>query len=254
MNNLPEFFLSDYSKLLDDLKNEGYSFKLITEKDLSVKSVYLRHDIDYHIGGWIEMPNIEHDKGIKSTYYIMLSDYNILNDKGMRVISALVSMNHEIGLHYDVTKFPRKIERAQAMLKLQLNILSELTGKPVKTAVSHLPSIFEDFIILPDNIVNPFSEDYLKDMSYISDSARGWRDLNLLKCFTKEAPHQLVLATHPENWLDGRIKNRTEYLETITIPNRQKEDGDIKWAMRWADILHNHIGGKAHDERIRCSK
>lgn len=243
---LPKFDMRDYVDLLISLKIEGYIFKKIIEKDVTGKHIYLRHDIDYFLWPAETVAFIERELNIFSTFYILISTYDILSYKNRKLISDISNMGHEIGLHYDMSKYPSEDEKCVKQFKFECEIIEQITQKPVKTATCHLPhkkntNIFDSITI------NPFSVNYLKDMAYISDSARAWRDKTILSCFMNDPPKQIVFNMHPETWLDSSVKNRISYLYQYILPEIKKESGEL--CKKWLDIFYKHDGGKLHDER-----
>lgn len=250
MQALPNFSLSDYHKMLVSLKKSGYSFGLITNKTPDKKTVYLRHDLDYFPYEAYEMSKIEQECFIVSTYYILLNDYNITTRTVIEFLRSLIRKGNEIGLHYDLSQYPKAKKSKFKFLHKELKILESVVGRKIVTGCSHAPSLRRRNFTFCNDIVNPVSRDFLKDVVYISDSSRAWRDESLLKCFEKNGPRQVLLSIHPGSWLNGNETDRIKYFRETVVRKRKQFYSDEEWESRWIEIHKNHEGAKIHDERI----
>ncbi len=250
MQTLPNFSLSDYHKMLIAFKMSGYSFGLITNKTPDRKTVYLRHDLDYFPYEAYEMSKIEQLSRVCSTYYILLNDYNITSRANIDFLRSLVRKGNEIGLHYDLRQYPKAKRSKIRFLHRELQILESVVGRKITTGCSHAPSLRKRNFTFCNDIINPMSKSFLKDVVYISDSSRAWRDESLLECFHKDGPHQVLLGIHPGSWLNGDETDRIEYLKSTVFRKRKQFYSDKEWESRWIQIHQNHEGAKMHDERV----
>lgn len=226
MNKLPNFSISSYKELLLELKNT-YQFQKVSKINNEVKStVFLRHDIDFFLNNWDDIPIIENELEIAATYYICLSQhYNIFEKRNSTFLKKLISLGHEIGLHYDLTSYPIDKDKAQNKLDLEIQLLSEVVEKEVLTIVMHQPFLGnEDYFIESEKYVNPMNPKYNK--VYISDSCRAWRDNKLKNYVNGIFEENLLLTLHPELWLKGEIIDRIKYLEKVVFPNAIQPQND----------------------------
>lgn len=238
---LPEFSFDSYKNLLVDLLSH-FTPKLIKEfTGKENKTLFIRHDIDFFVGGWEKIPVIENQLGIKTTYYFLLDDYNLITNKNYKYIKKYILENgHDVGLHIDFSKIidTNYVEKSIKILETFLDI-------QIKTITIHRPNKNKETDIL-NRYINPFSSLFLNNVEYISESARGWRNLNILNY---KRYNNLILATHPENWLNCNILDRLEYFYSVMVPNRIFYHGDVhQWKSQWFYNLSNHIGGKLYDE------
>ena len=248
---LPVFDLGEYGMMLDRLRDAGYQFHLVTDMvlDISGQIGYLRHDLDAHIPGVDEMAMIEAERQIKATYYVALTlHYNPLYPENQRILKRIQDMGHEIGLHYDVSTYPRDSGEARKHLDWEANVLGTILGKPIRTICMHNPHKGEpDPFVELDEYVHPLDPRLNKDLIYVSDSCRAWRDESLLSCFSANAPKRLLLNTHPDSWLDGTLCDRIEYHDCVLRPNGLRQHEEYFDSMR--DIWVNHVAPKLHDAR-----
>jgi hypothetical protein len=254
MNKLPNFAISDYKKLLTALKLRVYVFfpvSKLREKTNSL-TAYLRHDIDFFLDGWEDIPNLEADMRIRATYFVPLTQrFNVFEKKNRHKLKVLTELGHEIGLHYDLSTYPAERKRAREYLEFEIAVLEELIGGKIKTICMHRPYKRDDdpFREL-DEYVHPHDPRYQEDLLYISDSCRAWRDENLLTCFGPNPPRRLLLNTHPELWLDGTIVDRITYLDEVLIENGTRQHREyVNKCVR--QVWLNHPAPRLHDKRER---
>lgn len=222
-HNMYSFDIDSYVFLLKNFEQNGYTYNLLSslleKKNLS-KIMYLRHDIDVHPIFAMEMAKQEYDMNIGATYFILLnSHYNVLYHENIRIIKEISKMGHEIGLHYDLSTYPSIFDLAYKQLHREVDILSDIVEKQVQCITTHEPSyvVYDSFKELIE-FIHPHSERFSKDMVYVSESRRKWRDDTLKQCFTKDAPKRVMFATHPYAWLCGKIYDNVEYLNKVIIP------------------------------------
>lgn len=215
---MPDFTLRAYGRLLKRLQAAGYAFRRV--RDLapsSTKVLYLRHDIDFFLSPAVAMAEAEAAVGACATYYVLLTGpYNCLHPDNRRALRRIVSMGHEIGLHYDLETYA---SRPSAQLRREADLLSQLAGRPVVSITPHNPSQQNrDPVLRVPGFINPYAPHHLRGFKYVSDSCRIWRDDALLQCLGPEGPACVMLLTHPELWMDGSITDNLAYLEKSIKP------------------------------------
>ena len=248
MKKLPEFNLFDYESLLISLSRQ-YEFRLI--KDFKViddkPTVFLRHDVDFHLFDITNLSKIEFDLGIKSTYYILLtSQYNIFERENLMVLKTIVEQGHDIGLHYDLMEYPvNNFEKSLSRLNFEIDILNRILDINISTIVMHQPHTgMEDIFKKNSNYIHPHNDFFKNEVEYISDSCRAWRNENLLNCFSDIHPQNVQLNLHPEIWL-GDQKNRIDFLNNTLLTNltspilKMKEYISTIWTRHEATSLHD---------------
>jgi hypothetical protein len=223
MNTLPSFTIVDYGRLLNAIVDRGCSLEPVASMAGGKKPcVYLRHDVDFSVAHAIGMAEAENRLGVRSTYYILLTGpYNVFQESSSKAIRRLVELGHEIGLHYDLKRYPRSQEEAAGRLRKEIEILEFVAGARVGTIVMHEPFLDnrDIFLDLP-GLINPsFYNRNDPGMIYISDSCRAWRDGGLLAFVRGESSgNRLHLNIHPESWLAETKMHRIRYLDRILTP------------------------------------
>ena len=249
---LPGFSIEDYVSLIHELRQVGYQFVPVSQlaAPIAGKVAYLRHDIDLHLTQVDIVARAEAECDVIATYYVLLTQhFNLFYPENRRTLRAIQALGHEIGLHYDLQTYPSDPKEAQDHLAWEADLLSQITGVPVNTIAMHQPFTgqadpFRQLIVY----INAQYPCYTRDVTYISDSCRAWRDETLLTCFGSNPPRRLMLNTHPELWLDGTVDDRMTYLEDVVMRNGVQPHRDFfDQAVRrvWVE----HIGPRLHDER-----
>ena len=96
---MKDFTLKKYTKLLNVLQRRGYfifSFEQFV-KNPKNKIIVLRHDVDRLPDNSLKTARIEHDLGIKGTYYFRA----VSESYDENIIKQIVDLGHEIGYHYE---------------------------------------------------------------------------------------------------------------------------------------------------------
>lgn len=222
LHRLPEFSLDAYRTLLEALLESGFSPRLIADmpEPASGRTLYLRHDVDFHVYRQDEMASIDAECGIASTFFVQVSGhYNPALPENRAVLETILDLGHDIGLHYDLRTYPSDPARAREQLDAEAAYLARLTGAPVRAITLHEPSAQnEDWFRSVDGYVNPHDPRWGDGLAYISDSCRAWRDERLLQALGPDGRSRLMLTLHAELWLAPEIEDRLEYLRKVSAP------------------------------------
>ena len=250
MNSLPLFSLGAYRNLLERLKECDYPLLPVSSvAETSVgRAVFLRHDVDFSLEWVLPMAELEADMGIKATYYVLLNGPYTIEGQGQQHLKHLSALGHELGLHYDMREYPESKEAQRSQLEAEIRKLSELSGCPVNTITMHEPHRGHGDPFREDRWIHPHDETWFNNLTYISDSCRGWRDSELLHFLEPEGPDRLLLLTHPELWMDGNIADRMEYLTQVLIP-RTPTEALPYFQDEVPSIWKKHVGALSHDLR-----
>jgi hypothetical protein len=178
-------------------RNEGYTFKDLNE-DKKGKSIWMVHDCDLFLENALEMALIEAKNDITSTYFIRLGSrsYNVFSKYYSNIVKEIISLGHEIGLHYERIITSDSIEKD---INRQTDLFKSIFNKKLVNFNIHEPVREKIDIgkILPE-INRCYNSDYFKNVKYISDSGARWRE----GCFSNHInKHEKILvSTHPTWW------------------------------------------------------
>jgi hypothetical protein len=173
----------------------------------------LRHDVDYDPAPALRLARLEADRGFRATYFLLLNSvyYNLLGPEHAAFPRQLVEMGHEVGLHYDLdflAAFPRGTW--DEWLDTQASLMGRLSGTPVATIALHQPGLQgPDPFKGRTRFRNAYDDNFFRDMAYVSDSCRAWRDAAWEMLASGRIPPRLQLALHPLNWsVEDRDRRR----------------------------------------------
>ena len=255
MPRMPDFTTEDHQLLLSSLRDVGYRILPASRlADRLFPTVYLRHDIDLSPVLCLPIARSEAAASIAATYYVLLSaHYNPASRTNEDALRELVSLGHNIGLHYDVLRYPDDSAAAERRLLEECDRLALITGSSVTTVSLHQPSLSgRDPFLTSDTMVHPHDPRLTRDVPYISDSCRAFRDESLLEFLLPGAPERmpyLQLLTHPEVWIGPGAMDRLTFLERVLTPaalsdSRSYFDDEVR------AIWSAHSGAAAHDARV----
>ncbi len=203
------FSYDGYIKLISEFKQEGYSFIYFTEESESIKQIILRHDIDNSIESALRLARIEHELGVKSTYFVLLGTdfYNPFSLSSKEMMKEIINLGHSIGLHFDCRNY--RLEGKDGLLeniRKELGILSNIIDMPVNVVSFHRPIKEYIGISLADDIISTYEKRYFYDFKYISDSRMKWHD-NPFEAI-RQGMEKIQLLTHAVWYGDAEASPR----------------------------------------------
>lgn len=212
MNTPFVFSEATFTQLLLTLKQAKYYFAKFEDVSVAASKTYkhvclLRHDVDVSMDFALDMARIEAAHGVRSTYFVMLRSpvYNLMSRHGTKVLEELISLGHEIGLHFDVSAALGTGKSLPDQIELELRFLSELSGCRVNAFSFHQPSdvAIRMQVCLP-GVINTYHSKQLQGYYYISDSNRTWRDVDPFELIEREEPLVHILL-HPVWWMCSHL-------------------------------------------------
>jgi len=216
-----KFSYKSYLDMLARLEDKGYEFANYHNWNDFEKTVILRHDVDNNLKKAATFSDYER-KYIKNggVYFILVSTnfYNIHSKESRKCIETIIRNGGMIGLHFDETQYYiRSEDELKEYVYKEAEILSGLTGVKVDAVSMHRPS--EKFLsgnIEFEGIINTYGGAYFKDMKYLSDSRRHWRE-NVDKIIGQETYQRLHILTHPIWYREGAEMNLRQLLEEMVL-------------------------------------
>lgn len=245
--HLTDFTLYQYRHLLESLLQQGYQFltfeqyceqkssphRPIASSPDSPKYILLRHDVDLKAANSLATAQIEHELGIRATYYFRVVPQSNQPD----IIRAIAALGHEIGYHYeDMALMQGDTEKAYAHFQQQLTYFRQFY--PVRTICMHgAPTsqwdgkeLWKHYDYRDLGIIGePYFDIDFSQMFYLTDTGRCWdgykvsvRDKipvyqdqwnaqGLVYHATNDIIHaveqgslppRIMITTHPQRWTD----------------------------------------------------
>ncbi|RGU93405.1 hypothetical protein DWW31_08630 [Clostridium sp. AF15-17LB] len=210
-----KFTLDAYSSLIKEIKEKQY--KICSYKDCRKydKFVILRHDVDFEPAKAVEMAEAEYRLGVKSVYFFLIGSefYNVLSVRNQKFIKRILECGHEIGLHFDETKYKGYgTSEIKAAIYDEIRLLEAMTEARVEAVSMHRPSkqILESDLKL-GKIINTYGAEFFRDIKYLSDARMNWRE-DVFSIISEEKYDKIQLLTHAfwyeaeETTIEDRVK------------------------------------------------
>ena len=245
---MKDFTVYAYKEMLDALILAGYEFRTFRDylKNPLGKVVILRHDVDKKPGNSQRFAEIEHDRGLKSSYYFRVVTESLQVDK----LLAIARLGHEIGYHYEDMD-PAKGDPGKAIKSFEDNLQKLRKLAPINTICMHgsplsrydNKDLWQHYDYHEYGIIGEpyFDLDYSK-IFYITDTGRKWNNrdasirdkveslfeievrstqhfIELIKA--GKMPEKMMINTHPQRWNDEWVPWVVE-LVSQTVKNRVK--------------------------------
>ncbi len=200
------------------LKENGYYFCDYIDYERFQRSVILRHDIDFSLEKALEFAELENYKGIKSTYFVLLSTdfYNVFSKKANGIIKGIIDLGHQIGLHFDEKRYKiSNVRELEHWVKREIDILGYAIDKELKVVSMHRPSkwVLENDIQF-EGIINSYSKIYMEEFKYLSDSRMHWRE-NVISIIQSKRYDKLHILAHPFWYLHNEVTMKDKLINFI---------------------------------------
>ena len=208
VKELSRFNPKTYVKLIKYL---GQIYKIVPFGEIPKEDVpylVLRHDVDVSLGSALKMAEIEHEMGVRSTYFVWLSGklYNPLEGRNVCFMKKICALDHEIGLHYDTYQYGCYGQDDVHALKMEIEILENLLGRKIIAISCHAfrgnPSSFLEI----SGYINA-DDPRLRDV-YVYESRKLW-SVKSLSILLNNHPRRVQLLIHPCHW-EGKTHPKTK--------------------------------------------
>ena len=258
--HLTDFTLYQYRHLLESLLQQGYQFltfeqyceqkssphRPIASSPDSPKYILLRHDVDLKAANSLATAQIEHELGIRATYYFRVVPQSNQPD----IIRAIAALDHEIGYHYeDMALMQGDTEKAYAHFQQQLTYFRQFY--PVRTICMHgAPTsqwdgkeLWKHYDYRALGIIGePYFDIDFSQIFYLTDTGRCWdgykvsvRDKipvyqdqwnaqglvyhatnDIIHAAEQDSlPPRIMITTHPQRWTDRPLA----WLKELLVQN-----------------------------------
>ena len=206
------FDLAHYGELLDAARDGGYRFAFF-DRAPQAGDLLLRHDVDMSLDAAVAMAELEAERAVAATYFLMTrSDfYNLDARGGVAALARLRELGHRVGLHgvYPDAALDDRFDPVVAWHTPDPEFMSE----PIAGAV---------------NVMQP---GFFDPARYRSDSNQHWRSGCPHDELAAGAFDWLQLLVHPEIWVyDG-----------ATMRETMASQLDAERELRWRQLAENRI-------------
>lgn len=213
-----EFSIDGYSSLIVSILDTGYT---VVDFDSEIKQnsqILLRHDIDFSLEAALDVARVENKIGVISSFYILVSSefYNIFTRRSHEILSEIIDLGHEIGLHFDSSRYDNVFEKIDDLVNYECVILENVISKPINSISFHRPDMF--FHGLDRKIAgrtHTYHPSFFKDIAYISDSGGAFKYGNPLDHHAFHDRKTIQLLTHPIWWPAVPVINNMQLVDVF---------------------------------------
>jgi len=214
------FTLKHYEEICKIILHSEYKLCFFNDDIQSSRFiVVLRHDIDQSVEQALRIAKIENDYNIKSTFFLWLRSpfYNMFEKKYSDIIYEIINLGHQIGLHFDESVY--KIENEKDLNKFiekEINLIKTYFNVNIYAVSMHKPSktLLNSDVRL-DKYINTYEKKFFRDLKYISDSRRTWKEGCVCKKLTPKTYPKLHLLIHPFWWVEKEISFNRRILNFV---------------------------------------
>ena len=172
-----------------------------------------RHDMDFSLNRGLKLARIEHDIGLKGTYFLNphCEFYNLAEASQHLIVKEILSLGHDIGLHFDAGFFGEVSEvQLNDLIAHEADHLSWLFNvgpvafsfhNPVATTLTFEADSY-------GGLINCYSKRFKNEVPYCSDSNGYWRFRRLHDVLSEAKDPCLQVLTHPGWWQDKPMPPR----------------------------------------------
>jgi hypothetical protein len=197
-----DFTLDHYRELLAAAGTGGYRWATFDARPRP-GDLYLRHDVDLSLEAALELARVEHELGVRATYFLMTESafYNLDSHVGRETLRDLRELGHAVGLH---AVHPR----------------AELDDRFDDVVAWHNPD--PEYVSDPiAGAVNVMEPPFFTQGLYRSDSNRHWREGCPHDELAAGAFEWLQLLIHPEIWVYAGATMRETMESMLDVKRRE---------------------------------
>ena len=210
-----DFTEQAYRALVKQAK-QRYEFLPFDRAAPADNGVLWRHDIDMSVHRALALAKIEHDEGVRATYFVHLHSrfYNALEDAIVERLRAIVALGHDLGVHFD-SRFLTGAGTIEQAVAAERVTIEQACGAKLTAVSFHDP----DVTTVADaaeiaGLVNAYGKSLRERFEYASDSNGYWRFKPLSDVLATAGPRLQVL-THPEWWVPEPMPPRARVMRAI---------------------------------------
>ena len=200
-----KFNISNYKKLIDYIKEAKLNFKNFKDNLNKGKNIIMRHDIDFCPERALDLAIIEKKNLFQQLTFFLINteSYNLNAFSNQIILRKIISMGHEIGLHFDASFYSAKDDLNHACKK-EISILEKIISRKVNIISFHRPSkIMLNMNSKLAGCNHTYMKKFIQDIDYCSDSEGRWRFNTPFEIIEKNKNNPvftLHLLTHPIWW------------------------------------------------------
>lgn len=213
--NMP-FTWENYQGMIEKFLDNGYVTCLYNQLDSSKSHLIIRHDIDFSLNFAVDIAKLENKMGVIASYFVLLTTefYNLCSPENWRLLTKLVELGHDVGLHFDASQYDQDINSLERAVATECNILEKIVGQDVTTISFHRPAIALLGLDRPfAGRLHAYEPRFFNDIAYVSDSQGQFRYGHPLEHEAFASKRAMQLLTHPIWWRENIVENKINLLD-----------------------------------------
>jgi len=263
---MPDFTIRQYKILLTALQERDYAFQTFSEylQQPAQRVVILRQDVDDRKENSLLFARIQHDRGIRGTYYFRVVPQSL----DAEIIKQIVALGHEIGYHYEDMDFARKLIQAGsggsglysfawALFRKHLDHLRKVSM--VTTISMHgsprskydNKALWQKYDFRQLGIIGePYLDIDFNEVAYLTDTGRRWNgfDVSIRDKVSgrfnfnfrttqqiidniDQLPDKVMFTFHPQRWTDRPLP----WLKELVMQNIKNVVKGVMVKRNWSE-------------------
>jgi hypothetical protein len=227
------FTIDHYREIVKLACDMGFTF--ILHKDEFVanrKDVIWRHDVEFSPVQALKMAKIEHDLGVKATYFWQThgKQYNVYTRFFSDILREIQSLGHHIGLHFDSHYWGVKdVDQLNRCIEIDKDYFEKVFGLKLDTFSFHNTT---PFVLSCDEyqyggLINTYARFFKEHYQYCADSTGYWRYEVLDEVLRDPNTKHLQFLSHDAMWSDTVMSPRQRVRNSIQVDaDRLKKEYD----------------------------
>lgn len=216
-----DFTLDNYRRLIKLAKEKGFQF--ILHKDEFVperKDIIWRHDVEFEPDIALKMAQIEHEEGVKASYFFQLHSpfYNVVDPHYREMFHKIKDMGNLVGLHFDSAYWGITDEKQlDEYIALDKEYLERNIGVDIDTFSFHNTTPFTQSCLeyRYGGLINVYSSYFKEHFNYCGDSLGYWRFDRLEDVLNDDSVQHLQVLTHDGNWSEEVLSPRQRFAKVM---------------------------------------
>lgn len=216
-----DFTFDNYKRLIVLAKIKGFQFVLHKDDYVSGrKDIIWRHDVEFEPNYALRMAQIEHEEGVKATYFFQLHSpyYNVLDPHYRKVFHYIKNLGHCVGLHFDPAYWGITSEdQLNDYIVLDKEYLEKNMDVLIDTFSFHNTTPFTQSCLdyRYGGLINVYASFFKEHYNYCGDSLGYWRFDRLEDVLNDENVKHLQVLTHDANWSDEVLSPRKRFAKVM---------------------------------------
>ncbi len=216
-----DFTFDNYRRLIRLAKEKGFEF--IFHKDEfknERKDIIWRHDVEFEPDYALRMAQIEHEEGVKATYFFQTHSgyYNLFSRHYTQIFNEIKNLGHHVGLHFDCRYWGINDEsQLNEYISFDKECIEKTFGVRIETFSFHNTTPFTHSCLEYQygGLVNVYASFFKEHYNYCGDSLGYWRFDRLEDVLNDDKVKHLQVLTHDGNWNDEVLSPRKRFSKVM---------------------------------------